>query len=75
MEEKEITKQLDELIKDMSGNVIKHKRPILKKGKKDREPCLPDCINTLRVCSKYILFDLEATKRENIYLKRLLNNK
>lgn len=78
MEEKEIQKKLDEIIREMSGGNIKYKYPVFpkdKKGEVEVETSLPDCINTVRLCVKYLLFDLEASKRENDYLRSLLKNK
>lgn len=46
-----------------------------KKRRKDLKNSLEqiqDSISTLRVCIKYILFDIEATKRENKCLKSML---
>ena len=36
---------------------------------------LQDTLDYLRICIKYQLFDLEATRRENRYLRRLLEEK
>jgi hypothetical protein len=36
---------------------------------------LQESLDYLRVCIKYQLFDLEATRRENQYLRRLLEEK
>lgn len=36
---------------------------------------LQESLDYLRVCIKYQAFDLEATRRENEYLKRLLEEK
>jgi len=36
---------------------------------------LRESLDYLRVCIKYQAFDLEATRRENEYLKRLLEEK
>ena len=33
---------------------------------------LQDALDYLRICIKYQLFDLEATRRENEYLRKLL---
>ena len=33
---------------------------------------MQESLDYLRVCVKYLLFDLEATRRENLYLKKLL---
>jgi len=36
---------------------------------------LQDAMDFLRVCIKYQTFDLEATRRENVYLRKLLEEK
>lgn len=36
---------------------------------------LQDALDYLRICIKYQAFDLEATRRENEYLKRLLQDR
>ncbi len=36
---------------------------------------LQESLDYLRVSIKYLLFDLEATRRENRYLKKLLDDK
>ena len=36
---------------------------------------LQESLDYLRICIKYQLFDLEATRRENEYLKKMLNEK
>ena len=36
---------------------------------------LQESLDYLRICIKYQLFDLEATRRENKYLKNLLEEK
>ena len=36
---------------------------------------LQESLDYLRVCIKYQLFDLEATKRENSYLRKLLEER
>ena len=35
---------------------------------------LQESLDYLRVSVKYLVFDLEATRRENAYLKKLLND-
>lgn len=39
------------------------------------ESRLEDSLEYLRVCVKYLLFDLEATRRENDYLKKIIEDK
>jgi len=36
---------------------------------------LQESLDYLRICIKYQLFDLEATRRENKYLRKLLDDK
>jgi hypothetical protein len=36
---------------------------------------LSESLDYLRVCIKYLLLDIEATRRENDYLRKLLNNR
>ncbi len=36
---------------------------------------LQESLDYLRICIKYQLFDLEATRRENIYLRKMLEEK
>ena len=35
---------------------------------------LEDSLDFLRVCIKYLRFDLDATRRENQYLRKLLDD-
>jgi hypothetical protein len=37
--------------------------------------CLRESLDYLRVCIKYLLLDIEATRRENDYLRKLLHDK
>lgn len=41
---------------------------------KDNSDKIADSLINLRICIKYILFDLEATRRERNNLKNMLNN-
>ncbi len=36
---------------------------------------IQDNIDFLRLCIKYLMFDLEATRRENAYLRRMLEQR
>ena len=36
---------------------------------------LEDSLDYLRVCIKYLLFDVEATRRENSYLRKIIEDK
>jgi len=39
------------------------------------EPSLEECLDYLRVLTKYVAFDLEATRRENRYLRQMLETR
>ena len=39
------------------------------------DPSLDDDINNLRLQMRYLLFDLEATRRENRYLRQMLESR
>lgn len=41
----------------------------------ENEAQLSDSMNQLRLQVKYLLFDLEATRRENRYLRQMLENR
>ena len=44
-------------------------------GMKDIIDKMQESLDSLRLFIKYLLFDLEATKRENTYLRKLLDKK
>ena len=83
MDEETFHKKLDELVKEI-GNLPKHQQTKLlklaeetkKKHKKLNESVgsLQDSLDYLRLSVKYLLFDLEATRRENAYLRGLLED-
>jgi uncharacterized FlaG/YvyC family protein len=81
MEKSRPEDKLRELVEEF-GELIdpRHKKPAVlakqaqeshKKLQKNVDN-LQESIDYLRVCIKYQLFDLEATRRENEYLKKLL---
>lgn len=83
MDRKEISEKLEALAREMSSS------PTAKSSKYEKIPrgkvaaskskvktdvrSLSDSLDYLRVCVKYLLFDLEATRRENDYLKRMMD--
>ena len=82
---KNVKTQLNNLIEEFDTNPLQSVKIIKpKKPKKPKEPVknkkintkssLQETINYLRVCIKYTVWDLEATRRENEYLKKLLEN-
>ncbi len=81
MDENYFENKLDELVKEIGTmpprqkekleNLAKQTNLYHKKLKKSVDN-LQESLDYLRVSIKYLLFDLEATKRENSYLKKLL---
>lgn len=81
-EKRPLEKTLDELIEeiaDLPQNMFpdaENKQSChSKRGKKESLYLLDrrDRLDELRLCLKYLLFDLDATRRENCYLKQLLD--
>ena len=81
VEETNLVKQLQGLIENISP-MSDDKKKRLKELKKEAEKnqkilntnihTLKDFLDRLRLNVKYLLFDLEATRRENTYLRRML---
>lgn len=81
MDEAQFEDKLNELAKEFGGaSDPQYRRLTLfagqdaesrKKLKKNVDR-LQESLDYLRVCIKYQLFDLEATRRENEYLKKIL---
>lgn len=78
---KSVKAQLDKLIKEFNKplplrTLKKPKKPKnLKDPAKETVDNLQEVIDYLRVCIKYTVWDLEATRRENAYLRKLLKEK
>ena len=84
MDEPTLEDRLNELVKEFEGKVNPQHRKLatLAKQARDNHRRLQECVNNLqesldylRLCIKYQSFDLEATRRENEYLKKLLERK
>ena len=83
MDESNLEDKLNELVKEF-GEVAdpKHRRlaELAKQAQANRKKLeksidsLQESMDYLRVCIKYQLFDLEATRRENEYLRKLLED-
>lgn len=82
--EKKIEKLIKNLLDEMeiSPGLSLKKEVDVKSGAGDfqkkteqRVYSIQDSVDDLRLCMKYLLFDLDATRRENTYYKRLLENK
>ena len=83
MDETNLESKLNELVKEFGESVDpQHKKlaSLAKEARANRQKLeksinsLQESLDYLRVCIKYQLFDLEATRRENAYLRKLLEN-
>lgn len=84
IDETKLEVKLNELVKEVGGvadpqnmklvMLAKHARNNHKKLEKSVNS-LQESLDYLRVCIKYQLFDLEATRRENKYLRNMLEER
>jgi hypothetical protein len=83
MDETSLEDKLNELVKEFGGpsNPQYRKLAMLAKQASDNHKKLQKSVDNLqesldylRICIKYQLFDLEATRRENKYLRKLLED-
>jgi len=81
MDETSLEDKLNELVKEFGDAVDPQHRKLATLAKQARANrkkleksinSLQESLDYLRVCIKYQLFDLEATRRENKYLRKLL---
>ncbi|MHC4498845.1 MAG: hypothetical protein ACYS9T_05410 [Planctomycetota bacterium] len=84
MDEAHLENKLNELVKEFGGIGDPRYQKLAMLAKKARESHkqlrrsvdgLQESLDYLRICIKYQLFDLEATRRENMYLRRLLEER
>ena len=84
MKDTNIEEKLNELVREFGGSIDpRHIKPATPaKQAQDNRKSLQKNINSLqesldylRICVKYQMFDLEATRRENKYLRKRLNEK
>ncbi len=69
MNEKEINEKLRELIRIIANTPTKETKP----QHKDNTDNITKSLTDLRICLKYLLLDLEATRRERDYLRVMLS--
>lgn len=77
-----LEQKLNNLVKEFGAD-LQHKKPeVLIKHTGDSHKRLQqsvdklqDLLDFLRICIKYQLFDLEATRRENRYLRKMLEER
>lgn len=83
MDEKLFQRKIEELIQEIQtlppGEWEKLEQLAAETAKKHKElkesmSVIQESIDYLRLSIKYILFDLEATRRENRYLRQMLEN-
>lgn len=84
MDEANLESKLNELVNEFGGIGDPRYTKLAMLAKQAREShkqlqksvdTLQESLDYLRICIKYQLFDLEATRRENQYLRRLLEDK
>ncbi len=84
MDEAKLEDKLKELVKEfgeMANPQYKKLASLTQKEQNNRNRLqksvdnLQESLDYLRICIKYQLFDLEATRRENKYLRKLLEEK
>jgi len=83
MDEEQFQKKLAELMQEIGSLPDKDREKLESLAEetvrrhrelKENVDAVQESINYLRLCIKYILFDLEATRRENGYLRAMLQN-
>ncbi len=81
MDETRLEDKLNELVKEFGESVDPRQRKLTKLAKQAQAnheklqesiDSLQELLDYIRVCIKYQAFDLEATRRENEYLRKLL---
>lgn len=84
MDEANLQEKLNELLKEVGGSADLHYHKLAMLARQAHESHkkleksvnnLQESLDYLRVCIKYQLFDLEATRRENKYLRKMLEEK
>jgi len=84
MKETRLEDKLNELVKEFGSMADPQHRKLAILAKQARDcrkqlrksvDSLQESLDYLRICIKYQLFDLEATHRENEYLRKLLEEK
>jgi hypothetical protein len=82
MNEQEFQQRMDELMVNIGGMPETDREQLLKLAAETRDrhermrktiSDLQESLDYLRLSVKYLVFDLEATRRENQYLRKLLD--
>jgi hypothetical protein len=81
MDETNLEDKLKELVREFGGAVDPEYKKLAMLAKQAQDShkqlqksvdSLQESLDYLRICIKYQLFDLEATRRENDYLRKML---
>jgi len=80
MDEKAIKKRLAELYETMRSSAFLGLKSAASQGlyvsaNPAGDNCIDESFNCMRLQLKYLLFDLEATRRENRYLRQMLDSR
>ena len=83
MDETAFEKKLNELVNEIGTIPVSHRKKPISLAQRTRNchkklkksiSSLQESLDYLRLSIKYLLFDLEATRRENAYLRKLLDD-
>jgi hypothetical protein len=84
MDEGKMEEKLNELVKEFGPNTNPQTQKLAELARQAKENhqklrkslnSLQESMDYLRVCIKYQSFDLEATRRENAYLRKMLEER
>ena len=84
MDETSFENKLNELVKEIGSIPTSEQKKLILLARKTKQShrklknsisSLQESLDYLRVCIKYQIFDLEATRRENKYLRKLLEER
>jgi hypothetical protein len=81
MTEAAIRKRLDDLIRTITASpftgqaAMDPSSGVYRVETSSQEASVETCLDHLRLQVKYLLFDLEATRRENRYLRQMLESR
>lgn len=80
-------KKFERLLEDMLDEIAGYPDAMMKEhmeGNPESDPsrqsrqtlsALRESVENMRICVKYLFFDLDATRRESLYFKKLLEEK
>ena len=83
MDETAFEKKLNELVDEIGTIPVSQRKKLISLAQRTQNcheklkksiSSLQESLDYLRLSIKYLLFDLEATRRENVYLRKLLED-